>query len=156
VLSYGHVVPPGSISKDTRTPSGHSELWAVAAWIGQSASGQSTPFSAATVVSSGSVFAMAGLDTAAASNEIATVGQLQISGIGAHAGTVRWDSNDAGVIVEPAFFASQAVVFDPSTGRGMGVFNRAMTGTVSAQAGGPYRQWLIWRGWESCGRGAGR
>lgn len=133
-------------------------------------SGQGTPFSAGTVVTSGSVFAMAGLDTAA-SNEIAAVGQLQITGVGANAGTLRWDSNDAGVIVGPTVFASQAVpVFDPSTGRGTvtiangavngladsvvfylsapgtgfimdttaGVFNRAMVGTLTAQAGGPY------------------
>ena len=134
-------------------------------------SGQSTPFTAATVTTAGSVFAMSGVDTAAASNEITAVGQLQITGVGANTGTLRWDSNDAGVIVGPASFASQAVpVFDPSSGRGTvtiasgtlngladsvvfylsapgtgflmdtttGAFNRAMVGTLAAQAGGPY------------------
>jgi hypothetical protein len=134
-------------------------------------SGQRTPFTAATVVSSGSVFAMAGVDTSASSNEITAVGQLQMSGVGANAGTVRWDSNDAGIIVGPASFASQAVpVFDAGTGRGtvsvaggaangladslvfylsaagtgyvmdgtLGINNRAMAGTLMAQAVGPY------------------
>lgn len=82
-------------------------------------SGQSTPFTAATVVTTGSVFAMAGVDTALTNNEIAAVGQLQMTGVGANTGMVRWDSNDAGIIVGPASFASQAVpVFDPTTGRG--------------------------------------
>jgi hypothetical protein len=134
-------------------------------------SGQSTPFTAATVVTAGSVFAMSGQDMAAAGNEIAAVGQLQITGVGANAGTLHWDSNDAGMIVGPASFASQAVpVFDPTSGRGTvtiaggelsgvadsvvfyltapgtgflmdttaGVLNRVMTGTLTAQAGGPY------------------
>jgi hypothetical protein len=134
-------------------------------------SGQSTPFTGATVVTGGSVFAMAGLDTAAANNEITAVGQLQITGVGGNTGTVRWDSNDAGIIVGPASFASQAVPgFDPATGRGTvsiasggvsgladsvvfyltasgtgylldtttGVNNRAMVGTLRAQAGAPY------------------
>jgi hypothetical protein len=81
--------------------------------------GQSTPFTAATVVTTGSVLAMSGVDTLAGGNEIAAVGQLQITGVGANTGTVRWDSNDAGTIVGPASFASQAVpAFDPTTGRG--------------------------------------
>jgi hypothetical protein len=134
-------------------------------------SGQSTPFTAATVVTTGSVFAMAGVDTAVAGNEIAAVGQMQITGVGANTGTVRWDSNDAGTIVGPASFASQAVpVFDTATGRGTvsiasggvngladsvvfylsapgtgfvmdtttGMNNRAMVGTLKAQAGAPY------------------
>jgi hypothetical protein len=132
---------------------------------------QSTPFTAATLATAGSVFAMAGLDPAAAGNEIAAVGQLQITGVGTNTGTVRWDSNDAGIIVGPASFANQAVPgFDPATGRGTvsiasgaangladslvfylsapgtgflldstaGVFNRAMAGTLGAQAGAPY------------------
>jgi hypothetical protein len=134
-------------------------------------SGQSTPFTAATVVTAGSVFAMSGVDTAAAGNEVAAVGQLQITGVGANTGALHWDSNDDGVIVGPASFASQAVpAFDPTTGRGTvsiaggalggladsvvfyltspgtglvmdttaGVMNRAMSGTLTAQAGGPY------------------
>ena len=134
-------------------------------------SGQSTPFTAATVATAGSVFGMTGLDTASAGNEITAVGQLQITGVGANTGTVRWDSNDAGIIVGPASFASQAVpIFDTTTGRGTmtiangavngladslvfyltapgtgfvmdttaGVNNRAMAGTLTAQAGGPY------------------
>jgi hypothetical protein len=132
---------------------------------------QNTPFTAATVATSGSVFAMTGVDTVAASNEITAVGQLQITGVGADTGTLRWDSNDAGVILGPASFAGQTVhAFDTTTGRGTvtiaggalsgladsvafyltapgtgflmdtttGVFNRAMLGTLSAQAGGPY------------------
>jgi hypothetical protein len=134
-------------------------------------SGQSTPFTAATVATAGSVFAMTGVDTAATSNEITAVGQLQITGVGANTGTLRWDSNDAGIIVGPASFASQAVpVFDTATGRGTvtiasgasngladslvfyltapgtgfimdtttEMFNRAMVGTLMAQAGAPY------------------
>jgi hypothetical protein len=134
-------------------------------------SGQSTPFTSATVVTAGSVFGMAGSDTAATGNEITAVGELQITGVGANTGTLRWDSNDAGIIVGPASFASQGVpIFDPSTGRGTvsiasgavngladsivfyltapgtglimdtttGVNNRAMAGTLTAQAGGPY------------------
>jgi hypothetical protein len=82
-------------------------------------SGQSTPFTAATVVTAGSVFTMSGVDTAAGGNEIAAVGQLQITGVGANTGGLRWDSNDAGAIIGPASFASQAVpAFDPTTGRG--------------------------------------
>jgi hypothetical protein len=132
---------------------------------------QSTPFTAGTVVTAGSVFGMAGVDPAASGNEIAAVGQLQITGVGATSGAVRWDSNDAGIVVGPASFASQAVPsFDATTGRGTvsivsgavngladslvfyvtgpgtglvmdttaGTNNRAMAGTLTAQAGGPY------------------
>lgn len=82
-------------------------------------SAQITPFTAATVVTKGSVFGLAGVDTAAAGSEIAAVGQLQMTGVGTSTAAVRWDSNDAGVIVGPALFAGQAVpAFDPSTGRG--------------------------------------
>jgi hypothetical protein len=114
---------------------------------------------------------MSGVDTAATGNEIAAVGQLQITGAGPNTATLHWDSNDAGTIVGPASFASQAVPsFDSSTGRGIvsvasgaangladsvvfyltapgtgflmdmtaGAFNRAMSGTLTAQAGGPY------------------
>jgi hypothetical protein len=134
-------------------------------------SGQSTPITTATVVTTGSVFAMSGVDAAVSNNEITAVGQLQMTGVGANTGTLRWDSNDAGNIVGPASFASQAVpAFDTTTGRGTvtiaggalsgladsvvfyltgpgtgflmdttsGVFNRAMTGPLTAQAGGPY------------------
>jgi hypothetical protein len=80
---------------------------------------QSTPFTAATVITAGSVFAMNGVDTGAGGNEIAAVGQMQITGVGANTGALRWDANDAGTIIGPASFASQAVpVFDPTTGRG--------------------------------------
>ncbi len=82
-------------------------------------SAQIAPFTAATVVTKGSVFGLAGVDTAAAGSEIAAVGQLQMTGVGTSTAAVRWDSNDAGVIVGPALFAGQAVpAFDPSTGRG--------------------------------------
>lgn len=134
-------------------------------------SGQSTPFTAETVATAGSVFAMSGVDTAAAGNEIAAVGQLQMTGVGSNTGALHWDSNDDGMIVGPASFASQAVpAFDPTTGRGTvtiaggavsgladsvvfyltapgtgflmdttaGAFNRAISGTLTPQAGGPY------------------
>jgi hypothetical protein len=82
-------------------------------------SGQSTPFTAATVVTGGSVFAMSGVDTAVGGNEITAIGQLQMTGVGTNTGTLRWDSNDNGTIVGPASFANQGVpVFDPTTGRG--------------------------------------
>jgi hypothetical protein len=65
------------------------------------------------------VFGVTGVDTAATGNEIAAVGQLQMTGAGTNTATVRWDSNDAGVIVGPALYGGQAVpAFDPSTGRG--------------------------------------
>jgi len=132
---------------------------------------QGTPFAAATIVTPGSVFAMAGVDTAAAENEIAAAGQLQISGVGTNTATVRWDSNDAGIIVGPASFANQAVPgFDTASGRGTvsiaagasngladsavfyltgpgagyildttaGINNRALAGTLTAQAGAPF------------------
>jgi len=132
---------------------------------------QNTPFTAATVVAAGSVFAMSGVDTMAGGNEIAAIGQLQITGVGANTGALHWDSNDDGVIVGPASFASQAVpAFDPTTGRGsvsiaggavsgladsvvfyltgpgtgmvmdttVGMMNRAMSGTLTAQAVAPY------------------
>ena len=82
-------------------------------------SGQSTPFTTSTVVTAGSVFGLTGVDTAATGNEIAAVGQLQMTGAGTNTATVRWDSNDAGVIVGPALYGGQAVSgFDPITGRG--------------------------------------
>jgi hypothetical protein len=132
-------------------------------------SGQSTPFTSTTVVTTGAVFGIAGLDTAA-SNEITAVGQLQVTGTGPTGGTVNWDSNDAGSIFGPVSLASQAVTFDPTTGRGTvtvtsgaanglgdalvfyltapgtgflmdataAATNRAMAGTLTAQATGPY------------------
>jgi hypothetical protein len=82
-------------------------------------SAQSTPFTASSVATTGSVFAMSGIDTAATRNEITAVGQLQITGVGANTGTLHWDSNDAGVIVGPATFSGQAIpTFDTTTGRG--------------------------------------
>jgi len=80
-------------------------------------SAQSTPFTAATVATPGSVFGMSGLDTGAGGNEIAAVGRLQITAT-PNAGTLRWDSNDNGTIVGPVNLPSQPVNFDPTTGRG--------------------------------------
>lgn len=80
-------------------------------------SSQSTPFSASTVVTTGSVFGMSGVDTAA-SNEISAVGQLQITAAGAAGGTLHWDADDASAIFGPISLASLAVTFDPTTGRG--------------------------------------
>jgi hypothetical protein len=80
-------------------------------------SGQSTPFTASTVVTTGGVFGIAGLDTAA-SNEITAVGQLQVTGAGATGGTLHWDANDAAAIFGPTTLANQALTFDPTTGRG--------------------------------------
>ena len=131
-------------------------------------SGQSTPFTAATVVTPGSVFGIDGIDTAAANNIVA-VGQLQISAAPSTASFI-WDSNDAGTVAGPVTLASQPAVFDPTTGRGTvtiangtangladnavfyltapgtgfimdataGVTNRAVAGTLTAQAAGPY------------------
>lgn len=71
----------------------------------------------ATVNTTGSVFGMAGVDTAA-SDEITAVGQLQMTGIGATAGTLNWDANDAGAIHSGIALPSQAVAYDSTTGRG--------------------------------------
>jgi hypothetical protein len=76
-----------------------------------------TPFTAATVDTAGCVFGMAGIDTVA-NNEIASVGQLVMTGAGSNTGTLHWDSNDAGTIVGPAVSTNLAVAFDPTTGRG--------------------------------------
>ena len=132
------------------------------------ASGQSTPFTAATVNTTGSIFGMAGFDTIA-NNEISAVGQLQIAN--QTAGTLGWDSNDDGGIVTIPTLAGQSVAFDPITGRGTisgitsgtanglsnslvfyltapgdgflmdatpGVANRAAAGTLAAQVGSSF------------------
>jgi hypothetical protein len=80
-------------------------------------SGQSTPFSATTVVTTGGVFGMAGIDVVAA-NEISAVGQLVIASDTATGATVNWDSNDNGTTVTGSSLPGQAVTFDPTTGRG--------------------------------------
>lgn len=76
--------------------------------------GQTIP---ATVNTTGSVFGMAGVDIGA-SNEITAVGQLQMTGAGATAATLHWDSNDASIILGVPTLASQAVTYDSTTGRG--------------------------------------
>jgi hypothetical protein len=95
---------------------------------------QNTPFVVSTIATSGSVFAMSGADTAAAGNEIAAVGQLQITATGAHTGTLLWDSNDGGIIVGPASFANQTVpIFDTATGRGtINIANGAINGLADS------------------------
>lgn len=80
------------------------------------------------VVTTGSVFGMAGIDTAAG-NEISSVGQLQITGAGSTGGTLHWDANDAGNIFNVPSLASLAVSYDSTTGRGtIGVTNGTATG----------------------------
>jgi hypothetical protein len=130
-------------------------------------SSQSTPFTAATVATPGSVFGMSGLDRGG--NEIAAVGQMQITP-SPNIGNIRWDSNDNGTIVGPVNVPSQPVAFDPTTGRGTitilggasngladsavfylaapgtgfimdttpSVSNRAMAGPLTAQATGTF------------------
>ena len=78
---------------------------------------QGTPFTASTVVTTGGVFGMAGIDTVA-SNEITAVGQLQMTGATATGGTLNWDSNDNGATHTGISLPGQAVTFDPTTGRG--------------------------------------
>jgi hypothetical protein len=129
---------------------------------------QSTPFTAATAVTPGSVFGIDGINTTAANNIVA-VGQLQMTAA-PNTASFNWDSNDAGVIAGPITLASQPVVFDATTGRGTvtiangtangladtavfyltapgagfmmdataGITNRAAAGTLTAQAAGPY------------------
>jgi hypothetical protein len=75
----------------------------------------------ATPTTTGSVFGMAGLDTAV-SDEISAVGQLQMTGVGATAGTLNWDANDAvdgsGSVFTANSSTLDAVAYDPTTGRG--------------------------------------
>jgi hypothetical protein len=59
---------------------------------------------------------MAGIDLN--SNEIAAIGQLQITGVGATTGTLGWDSNDNGAIVTIPTAPGLAVTFNAATGRG--------------------------------------
>jgi hypothetical protein len=124
-------------------------------------------FTATTVNTTGSVLGVAGVDTAVP-NEIAAVGQLQVSG--SNTGTLLFDSNDNGAIVGPTNLANLPVTFDPASGRGTiavangssnglfdsatfyltasgtgfildtvtGATNRAMAGTLSAQSGSPF------------------
>jgi hypothetical protein len=128
----------------------------------------STAFTAATADTSGSVFAMAGVDTALQS-DIATIGQLVITGTAPSVGNIKWDSTDNGAAVTSSA-AGQAVTFDPTTGRGtltvttgttnglantavfyltssgqgfildatLGTTNRALAGTLTPQATGPF------------------
>jgi hypothetical protein len=73
-------------------------------------------FTASSVNTTGSVFGVAGLDTAVAiQNEISAAGRLVISG--SNSATLLVDSNDGGGIIGPTTL-SGPVVFDPTTGRG--------------------------------------
>jgi hypothetical protein len=83
-------------------------------------SAQSTPFTNSSVATAGSVFGMAGVDSAVAGgSDIAAVGQLVITGAGpTTTGTINWDSNDGGIIVGPASSAGETVGFNSLTGRG--------------------------------------
>ena len=76
---------------------------------------QNLPFSTTTVNTGGAVFALTGVDVAK-TNDISAIGQLQVTN--ATSGILNWDSNDAGTIVGPISVSSQAVTFDPTTGRG--------------------------------------
>jgi hypothetical protein len=130
---------------------------------------QTLPFTAATVNTAGSVLGVAGVDTTPSNgNEIAAVGQLQISG--SNAATLLFDSNDNGGIFGPTTLANLPVTFDSATGRGTiavangfanglfdsavfyltdsgkgfildaeaGTSNRAMAGTLSPQSVSPF------------------
>jgi hypothetical protein len=71
----------------------------------------------ATPTTTGAIFGMAGVDSS--SNEIAAVGQLQMTGLGPTAATLYWDSNDNGIIHSLTPLLSQAVAaYDSTTGRG--------------------------------------
>jgi hypothetical protein len=72
----------------------------------------------ATPTTTGAIFGMAGVDTSV-SNEIAAVGQLQMTGVGATAATLNWDSNDNGAPHVGISLPSQDVAtYDSTTGRG--------------------------------------
>jgi len=71
----------------------------------------------ATPTTTGAIFGMAGVDTSV-SNEITAVGQLQMTGVGATAATLNWDSNDNGAPHTVTPLLSQAVAYDGTTGRG--------------------------------------
>jgi hypothetical protein len=76
-----------------------------------------TPFAASTVVTTGGVFGLSGIDFAQA-NEASAVGQLAITGVGSNTGALEWDANDSGTVAGPVIAPGQAVAFDPTTGRG--------------------------------------
>lgn len=76
---------------------------------------QSLPFSAATVNTTGSVFALAGFDTTAAA-AISGIGRLVVSG--SNLASLLWDTDDAGAIFSQRSATGQAVTFDPAAGRG--------------------------------------
>ena len=76
---------------------------------------QSLPFTAATVNTTGSVFALAGFDTTAAA-DISGIGRLVVTG--SNSGNLLWDTDDAGAIFSQRAATGQAVTFDPNTGRG--------------------------------------
>ena len=78
------------------------------------ASKQTTPFSATTVNTPASVFALTGFDTLSP-NDIVAVGLLQI--MNSNTASLRWDTDDVGTIFSQTL-AAQTVTFDPSTGRG--------------------------------------
>jgi hypothetical protein len=88
----------------------------------------STPFTASSVITTGSVFGVTGVDTVVGS-DIVAAGQLVITGAGSNTGTLSWDSNDNGAINGPASATGQTVAFDPNTGRGtITVTNGVSTG----------------------------
>jgi hypothetical protein len=70
----------------------------------------------ATAVTTGSVFGMAGFDTAT-SSEIAAAGQLIIPTPGT-AGTLAFDSNDNGALNTVSALPTQTVTYNAATGRG--------------------------------------
>jgi len=76
---------------------------------------QHLPFSMTTVNTGGAVFALAGAD-ALTSNDIAAIGQLQVTN--STSAVLHWDANDTGAIFGPATASNQTVTFDPTTGRG--------------------------------------
>jgi hypothetical protein len=91
-----------------------------------------TPFTASTVITTGSVFGMAGID-AVNSGEIAAVGQLQITGAGVNTGTLGWDSNDNGALVTGINNVSGlAVTFNSATGRGTIAASGATNGLANS------------------------
>jgi hypothetical protein len=77
---------------------------------------QILPFTSTTVNTAASVFGVTGLDTAAG-HTIDAIGVVHVTG--GNAGTLHWDSNDAGTLFSNVNGPSnQMVTFDAATGRG--------------------------------------
>jgi hypothetical protein len=76
---------------------------------------QSLPFTAATVNTAASVFALSGFDTVSP-NDLSAVGALTVTG--SNTASLLWDADDVRLISAQITRAGQAVTFDPSTGRG--------------------------------------